>query len=159
MTDDWFDSDHGQLRTAAQPRRVFSAVSAAPLSPAPRAWNHPLAAMGLGLLGSILLNTTPGVPPTAGIWLFVLMLATAAACAVNRYCWSVSRVRAAEESVWVARQSGYRFDGDAQVLRWLDTDGLVKVARLVPGRGVWSLQLQDAVYAQAKVSGQPDAAG
>lgn len=150
MSADQHINGYGQVATMSTARRVLPAVAATPLSPAPRAWNHPLAAMATGLLGSILLNTTFGVPPRAGVMFFASLIVVAACSALNRYCWQVSKVKAAGEAVWVARQCGYRFDGDAKALRWLDdSDGLVKVARLVAGGGVWDLQLQDAVYAQA----------
>lgn len=152
MSAEHYLNGYGQVRTMPAPRRVFAAVAFTPASPSPRAWNHPLAAMATGLFGSLLLNTTEGAPATAGILFFASMLVVAAVCALNRYCWSVSKVKAADEAVWVARQSGYRFDGDAQALRWLDADGVVRVARLMPFRGAWDLQLQDAGYAQAQAA-------
>lgn len=59
-------------------------------------------------------------------------------------------MKAAEEAIWVARQSGYRIDGDAQQLRWMDENGVVRAADICPDRaGGWELQLQGMTFARA----------
>lgn len=54
----------------------------------------------------------------------------------------------------MARQSGYRIDAnEGGQLKWLDSDGRIKVAYLISDRGSWDVVLRsDLVYAQAKVS-------
>lgn len=149
------DEKHS-LHPAQSPHvhREFTGVALAPRSPESRIWNHPLAFLAAGTLGATFLNTSPGVPDGAGGVFFLLAIALALASTVNGFVWRISRTKALEEALWVARQSGYRIDANTGgQLKWLDADGRIKVAYLISNRGNWDVVMRsDLVYAQAKVS-------
>ena len=149
------DEKHS-LHPARNPHvhRVFTDVAMAPRSPESRIWNHPLVFLVAGTLGATFLNTAPEVPAGAGGMFFLLAIALAAASVINGFMWRISRTKALDEAVWVARQSGYRIDAnEGGQLKWLDSDGRIKVAYLISDRGSWDVVLRsDLVYAQAKVS-------
>lgn len=73
---------------------------------------------------------------------------------VNGFMRRIRRIKALDEAVWVAPQSGYWIDAnEGGQLKWLDSDGRIEVAYLISDRGSWDVTLRsDLVYAQAKVA-------
>lgn len=135
--------DHRRAGTPPAPVRVFDDVADTPRTPAPRWWNHPVAIMSVAMISAITVFACPYLPPLSGLVLAVTGVAMASGAEVNRTWWSTSRVRAAEEAVWVADQCGYALEAAGGELHW-NGGGRQKVALLDHHGGGWRLSLYDA---------------
>ncbi|WP_313362276.1 hypothetical protein [Kocuria sp.] len=78
----------------------------------------------------------------------LLAIVLAATSVINGYMWRISRAKALDEAVSVARQPGCRIDAnEGGQLKWLGADGRIKVAYLIGDRGSWYVVLcSDLVY-------------
>jgi hypothetical protein len=125
------------------PVRVFPAVAATPRLPERRWWNNPLGVLPATVAISTALAFLPGLPALTGLVALAIGFALAVVEAISYFSWPESRNKAAAEGVWVAHQSGYRVWVHQDGIRWIDPDGIVKVAIIVRGDTGWDLVLTD----------------
>lgn len=142
MSSTQYLDDHGPLRAAAGPVRVFDDVAATPWTPAPRWWNHPVAVLVGTMTAAPFLTITPGLPPMAGFVLAVTGIALTAGSAGSRWWWMLSRDDAPAEAAWVAGQSGCTLSIAQEPLCWTGR-GVHGTALLDAHRGEWRLSLHD----------------